>query len=129
MTPRMTPGLTPGMAVAWQSLVDDLDGDRAAVAGFAGSWAGLLPHRTGMLIEALGHADADAARDVLLTLTCTADMLGVDRLADAASRGLDALEDEGVDGARKHVEHIADEARTAAIHVAGALAQESWSNR
>jgi cobalamin biosynthesis protein CobD/CbiB len=125
----MTLGLTPGMATAWQSLVDDLDGDRAAVAGFAGSWAGLLPHRTGMLAQALQHADADGARDVLLTLTCTADMLGVDRLADAASRGLDALEEEGVDGAQRHVEPITNEARTAAILVAGALAQESWSNR
>ncbi|MCK9794081.1 hypothetical protein M1843_10015 [Isoptericola sp. 4D.3] len=116
------------MAVAWQSLVEDLDGDRAAVAGFAGSWAGLLPHRTGALTESLRWADVDGAREVLLTIACTADMLGVDRLAEAASQGLDALEEEGVDGARRYVDRIADEARTAAIAVAGALAQDGWSN-
>lgn len=124
----MTPALPPGTAAAWQSLVDDLDGDRAAVAGFAGSWAGLLPHRTGALMGALARTDADGARDVLLTLACTADMLGMDRLASAASQGLDALEEDGVDGAQRYVDEITDEARTAAIVVAGALAQEGWSN-
>ena len=101
----MNPGLTPTMAAAWQSLEDDLDGDRAAVAGFAGSWAGLLPHRVGTLWAALTRADADAA-----------------------TRGLDALEAEGVEGARRHVDQIADESRTAAVVVASALAQEGWSN-
>ncbi|HWV76874.1 MAG TPA: hypothetical protein VN027_06130 [Isoptericola sp.] len=124
----MNPGLTPTMAAAWQSLEEDLDGDRAAVAGFAGSWAGLLPHRVGTLSAALTRADADAACEVLLTLSCTADMLGMDALADAATRGLDALEDEGVEGARRHVDQIADESRTAAVVVASALAQEGWSN-
>ncbi|MFI2104408.1 hypothetical protein ACH436_14015 [Isoptericola sp. NPDC019693] len=124
----MNPSLTPTMAAAWQSLEDDLDGDRAAVAGFAGSWAGLLPHRTGALLGALAHADADGAREVLLTLAVTADMLGMDRLAEAATQGLDALDHEGVAGAQRHVDQIADEARSAAIVVAGALAQEGWSN-
>jgi len=124
----VTRGLPPTMAAAWQSLEEDLDGDRAAVAGFAGSWAGLLPHRTGALMGALARADADGAREVLLTLSCTADMLGVDRLAAAASRGLDALDGDGVEGAQQHVDQIADEARTAAILVACALAQEGWSN-
>ena len=52
----------------------------------------------------------------------------MDGLAGAATRGLDALEDEGIVGAQRHVDTIADEARTAAIVVAGVLAQEGWSN-
>lgn len=126
-----TPGPAEAAALeaAWTSLADELDGDRAAVARFAGSWVGLLAGRVTALDRALGRADHEAVRDALLSFSCTSTMLGVEGLAGAADRALAALAEGGVEAARRHLDEVSSQARSATLLVAAALAQGRWSNR
>ncbi|MFE5307213.1 hypothetical protein [Isoptericola sp. NPDC056605] len=123
------PSEAAALDAAWSSLADELDGDRAAVARFAASWVGLLAGRVGALDRALRRGDHEAVRDALLSFGCTSTMLGVEGLAGAADRALEALAHDGVPGARRHLDDVSAQSRSATLLVVSTLAQGRWSNR
>ncbi|MEU2198696.1 hypothetical protein [Isoptericola sp. NPDC019482] len=123
------PGEAAALEAAWTSLAEELEGDRAAVARFAGSWVGLLAGRVTALDRALRRTDHEAVREALLSFSCTSTMLGLEGLAGAADRALAALAQEGVAGARRRLDDVSSQARSATLLVAAALAQGRWSNR
>jgi hypothetical protein len=126
---RPEPGEAAALEAAWVELADELDGDRAAVGRFAGSWVALLANRVTGLERALRRDDHEAVRDSLLSFSCTSTMLGVTGLAAAADRALASLDQAGVDGARRHLDDVSAQARSATMLVASILAQGRWSNR
>ncbi|WP_407319976.1 Hpt domain-containing protein [Isoptericola halotolerans] len=121
------------VARAWQDLVDELDGDEAAVDRFATIWLELLPRRLTSCRRALARGDRESARVRLLTLRSSAVMLGLDDFARTAWRCQAALDevrgDDDVTSARSLARDLVDEAQTAAALVRAALGQARWSKR
>ena len=121
------------VARAWQDLIDELDGDEAAVDRFATIWLELLPRRLTSCRRALARGDREPARVRLLTLHSSAVMLGLDDFARTAWRCQAALDevrgDDDVTSARSVARDLVEEAQSAAALVRAALGQARWSKR